>query len=48
MSYTVRMGTTIAIIGIGLMVQSVLPIPHMPLIGFIVFAVGAVMALFRI
>lgn len=37
------MGTLIAIIGIGLMVQQV--IGAMEVIGFIVFCVGAVMAL---
>ena len=47
LSYPVRMGQIIAIIGIGVMVETALPFTYQPIVGFVVFAVGAVMALLR-
>ena len=42
--YSERMGTAITLIGIGLMVQTVIPAPAQ-LVGFVVFCIGAVMML---
>ncbi len=39
------MGIKIAIIGIGIMVESAVPFPYQPIVGLVVFAVGAVMSL---
>ncbi len=41
------MGNTIAIIGIGIMVETALPFAFQPIVGLVVCAVGAFVALWR-
>ncbi len=39
------MGIKIAIIGIGIMVETAIPFQYQPIVGFVVFCVGSVMSL---
>lgn len=43
--YAYFMGLKIAIIGIGIMVESAIPFQYQAIVGFVVFAVGATMSL---